>query len=62
MAVIKINGQTKIGSLDEADRSVIRERLYTAGELLRQGQLEPDLQKIEQIPPKQLELFGRMEG
>jgi predicted ATPase len=62
LAVTNINGETKIGPLDEADRSVIRDRLYTAGELLRQGQLEPDFQKIEQTAPKQLELFGRIGG
>lgn len=37
--------ETKIGPLDDAGRSAIRDRLYTAGELLRLGQLTPDLLK-----------------
>ena len=59
LAVVSEDGETKIGPLSEADRSVMRDRLFTAGELLKQGQLTPDFEAIRQTPPKQLELFGR---
>lgn len=59
LAVVSENGETEIGPLNEADRSLMRERLFTAGELLKQGSLTPDLDAIRQTPPKQLELFGR---
>lgn len=44
LAVLNVNGETRIGPLKEEDRSMIRERLCTAGELLRMNKLEPDLQ------------------
>lgn len=58
LGVASINGETKIGPLDEAGRSAIRDRLYTAGELLRLGQLVPDIEKIDATPSNQLDLFG----
>lgn len=58
LGVASINGETKIGPLNEAGRSAIRDRLYTAGELLRLGQLVPDIERIDATPAKQLELFG----
>jgi predicted ATPase len=58
VGVVNINGETKLGPLDEAGRSAIRDRLYTAGELLRLGQLVPDVGKIDATPANQLELFG----
>ena len=57
-AVVSEEGETKIGPLNEADRSLMRDRLFTAGELLKRGPLPPDLEAIQQIPAKQLELFG----
>jgi predicted ATPase len=42
LAVVAHEGQTEIGPLDEPTRSVLRKRLYTAGELLRANQLSPD--------------------
>ncbi|MEN6332878.1 MAG: AAA family ATPase [Phycisphaerales bacterium] len=57
-SVVSENGETKIGPLSEADRSLMRDRLFTAGELLKQGQLMPDMEAIRQTPPEQLELFG----
>jgi predicted ATPase len=43
-AVESIDGRTEITSIDPASRSVLREQLYSAGELLRAGQLgiDPD--------------------
>ena len=41
-AVEMCDGGTIIGEVDEAGRSALRERLYTAGELMRMGQLRPE--------------------
>ena len=58
LAVVNRNGETRIGPLDEAGRSAIRDRLYTAGELLRLNQIEPDDSKMVKLSPKQLDLFA----
>jgi len=58
LAVVSQNGETKIGPLDNAGRSAILDRLYTAGELLRLNQLEPDQAVIDNVPPHKLELFA----
>ena len=42
LAVSMSRGQTRIGPIDEASRSVLRKHLYTVGELLRIGQLFPE--------------------
>ena len=41
LAVVADAGTTTIGQLDEAGKSALRDRLYTAGELLRLNQLAP---------------------
>ena len=56
-AVVAEHGESRIGPLNETDRAVLDDHLYTAGELLRMGQLAPD-PKIASVTPKQLELFG----
>jgi predicted ATPase len=56
-AVIAEHGETKIGRLDPAGRSALRDHLYTAGELLRMDQLRPDPVETN-IQPNQLHLFG----
>jgi predicted ATPase len=53
-AVENREGRTVIASIDEAARSAVRDRLYTAGELLRAGQLAPDRSDV----PAQLDLFS----
>ncbi len=58
LAVVNRNGETKIAPPDEAGKSAIRDRLYTAGELLRLNQLEPDEKSVERIPLSQIELFA----
>lgn len=58
LAVVGEKGETKIGPMDEAGRSAVRDRLYTAGELLRLSQLAPDIQEIEKTPAQQLDLFA----
>jgi hypothetical protein len=34
-----VNGESRIGPVDRAGQSIMRDRLATAGELLRQNQL-----------------------
>lgn len=58
LGVASINGETRIGAVDEVEQGVLRDRLYTAGELLSQGQLAPDVERIDRTPAVQLELFG----
>ena len=41
LAVVAEDGITNIGPIDDASRSVIRDHLYTAGDLLRMDQLRP---------------------
>ena len=41
LAVVSEAGVTKIGPVDDASRSTLRDHLYTAGELLRINQLQP---------------------
>jgi hypothetical protein len=52
------NGETVIGPLDQAGRTAIRDRLYTAGELLRLNQLDADGEALSKITSTQLELFS----
>ena len=58
LAVVNKNGETEIGPLDKAGRSAIRDRLYTAGELLRLNQIQPDEAALQGILSGQLELFS----
>jgi predicted ATPase len=58
LAVVNRNGETLIAPPDEAGRSAIRDRLYTAGELLRLDQIKPDEAAVAKIPSYQLELFA----
>lgn len=59
LAVINKNGQTLIGPVDTAGRSSIRDKVFTAGELLRLSQLTPDVAEVQATPESQLELFGK---
>ena len=54
LAVLSEHGETRIGPLDEAGRSALRDHLFTAGELLRMDQLHPD---PERSAPRKLDLF-----
>ena len=58
LAVTNRNGETIIGPLDNAGRSAIKDRLYTAGELLRLNQLETDEDAVNAVPATQLALFS----
>jgi len=42
LAVALENGETVIGPIDDAGRSILQQHLYTAGELLRSNQLMPN--------------------
>ncbi|WP_395842032.1 AAA family ATPase [Cystobacter fuscus] len=56
VSVVAEQGRTFIARLDEATRDTLRDRLYTAGELLKTNQLTPDR---EDVPAsKQLQLFA----
>ena len=58
LAVDNHDGLTRIGPLDEASRSVLREKLFTPGELLRQNQLAPDAKALSDVShERQLHLF-----
>lgn len=58
LAVDNQEGVTRIAPLDEAGRSVLRDRLFTPGELLRQNQLAPDPAALAEIESdRQLKLF-----
>ncbi|MGD9873678.1 MAG: AAA family ATPase [Kiritimatiellia bacterium] len=57
-AVVNRNGETIIGPLDSAGRTAIKDRLYTAGELLRLNQMEPDQDALNMVTAAQLELFS----
>jgi predicted ATPase len=47
LAVDNAEGITQIATIDEAGRSVLKDQLFTAGELLRQNQLAPDLSALD---------------
>ena len=47
LAVEAHNGTTTIAGVDEPSRSVLHDRLYTTGELLRLDQLQPDLASVD---------------
>jgi predicted ATPase len=57
LVVLAEEGESKIGSLDEVGRSVLRDHLYTAGDLLRMDQLRPSPAAMT-LKPDQLTLFG----
>ncbi len=57
LAVRADHGESRIGPLDEAGRSALKEHMFTAGELLRIDQLDPD--PVRSSPrPSQIRLFG----
>ena len=56
-AVDQIGGATRIAPIDEAGKSALKDRLYTAGELLRLNQLNPDSKAVPDQSGKQLKLF-----
>ncbi|RXN90656.1 chromosome segregation protein SMC [Achromobacter aloeverae] len=57
LAVVSDDGETKIASIDPASRDAIRSHLFSAGELLKLGQLQPDPEVLEKQSPRQVSLF-----
>jgi predicted ATPase len=60
LAVEADEGNTAIAPVDEVGRSVLRDRLFTVGELLRLDQLQPDPNQtslVNRAKVKQLNLF-----
>ncbi len=58
LAVDNIDGLTRIGPIDLAGRNVLRNKLFTPGELLRQNQLAPDASTVSDVrDERQLRLF-----
>jgi len=58
LAVENQDGLTRIGVIDAAGREVLRDKLFTPGELLRQNQLAPDQSTISDVNnERQLSLF-----
>ena len=57
LAVEAHDGNTVIAPVDDASRSVVQDRLFTAGELLRSNQLQPDPAALSAAKEKQLSLF-----
>jgi predicted ATPase len=58
LAVDNQDGLTRIGPIDTAGRTVLRDKLFTPGELLRLNQLAPDRTAISDVhDDRQLKLF-----
>lgn len=58
LAVDNVDGLTRIGPIDQAGRIALRDKLFTAGELLRQNQLTPEAGVIIDVrEERQLNLF-----
>ncbi len=62
LAVISEGGVTQIGALDETGKSALRDRLYTAGELLRLNQLIPEKPEGGRSRESQTALFEDRES
>ena len=58
LAVVSDSGETRIASLDEASRIIMRQQLFSAGELLRLNQLIPDPVELAAQQERQTDLFG----
>lgn len=56
-AVDNEEGVTRIAPIDEAGRSVLKDRLFTAGELLRQNQIAPDPVAVADLEGEAQRLF-----
>ncbi len=58
LVVGSYEGETRIAPVDAASRDAVKSHLFTAGELLRLNQLEPDRDALAQLENKQPDLFG----
>ena len=60
LAVVSEGGETRIGPLDAASKKIMRENLFSAGELLRLNQLAPDRDHLDAQAQRQADLFGNV--
>lgn len=60
LAIQAQDGRARIGPVDQQVREILRDHLATPGELLSQGQLQPDLQSLEESVA-QVDLFETSE-
>lgn len=58
LSVVAMRGETHIAPLDTASRQMMRENLFSAGELLRLNQLTPDPDVLAAQANSPTELFG----
>jgi predicted ATPase len=58
LAVVSEGGETRIAPPDEASRETMHKQLFSAGELLRLNQLDPDPDKLDAQEQHQSDLFG----
>lgn len=58
LAVVSDGGETRIAPIDEASRAMLRDQLFSAGELLRLNQLAPDPSALADQQARQPDLFG----
>ncbi len=57
LSVVLKNGATRILPINAVDRGAIIERLFTAGELQRMNQLQPDEKSFERVRKEQRRIF-----
>ncbi len=57
LSVVSEGGETYIGNLDDASRNAMRDKLFSAGELLRLNQLAPDVDVLAVQRQPQADLF-----
>lgn len=57
LSVALIDGETVIAPIDQASRKILREKLYTVGELLRSNQLAPDPESVAKQSTLQQSFF-----
>jgi predicted ATPase len=60
LAVVSEGGETKIAPLDDASRQMLRDHLFSAGELLRMNQLAPDRNVLDRQSEAQIDLFSEI--
>ena len=58
LAVSTENGSTLIAPVDAAAREIVRQGLFTPGELLALNQIQPDIDHCVDFESKQMKLFG----
>lgn len=60
LSVVSQAGETRIAPLDAASTQMIRDHLFSAGELLRSNQLAPDKAVLAAQANRQAEMFGEI--